>query len=118
MASTSGEQSVSSIAEARRWQRSGIPQLDRPPFIASSPPKETTIRRKTERFEDIYSQGDDHIVCVIEENHSQKIIATGSLFIVKKLFRNCRKEGHIGDILVYSSVRGEASGAEDHTVLI
>ncbi|XP_068653828.1 glucosamine 6-phosphate N-acetyltransferase-like [Aristolochia californica] len=102
MASTSGEQNVSSIATFRHTSARRDP--------ASSPSKETTKQRKTERFEDICSHGDDHIVCVIEENLSQKIFATSSIFIIKKLFRNCRKEGRIGDILVDSSVWGKHLG--------
>ncbi|XP_068653832.1 glucosamine 6-phosphate N-acetyltransferase-like [Aristolochia californica] len=129
-----GEQNVSSIAKTRQWQRSAISLLEQTPFYSLLSVKgahQTTGNRKQHalcdsisdadfaaKFEDISSHSDNHIVYVIEENHSRKIIATGSLFIVKTLLRNCRNEGHIGDILVDSSVRGEAFGAEDHTVLI
>ncbi|XP_068655576.1 glucosamine 6-phosphate N-acetyltransferase-like [Aristolochia californica] len=59
------------------------------------------------RFEDISAHGDDHIICVIEENHSQKIIAFGILFIEKKIIRNCGKVGRIEDIVVDFSIRGK-----------
>ncbi|XP_068653831.1 glucosamine 6-phosphate N-acetyltransferase-like [Aristolochia californica] len=60
-----------------------------------------------DRFEDLSSHGDDHIIIVIDENHSQKIITIGSLFIEKKFIRNCGKVGHIEDIVVDSNVRGK-----------
>ncbi|KAJ8770536.1 hypothetical protein K2173_018027 [Erythroxylum novogranatense] len=59
-----------------------------------------------ERFHEICSYGDDHLVCVIEDDKSGKIIATGSVFIEKKFIRNCGKVGHIEDVVVDSSARG------------
>ncbi|KAL5577408.1 hypothetical protein UlMin_019107 [Ulmus minor] len=58
------------------------------------------------RFREISSLGDDHVICVIEEDHLGKIIATGSVFIEKKFIRNCGKVGHIEDVIVDSSARG------------
>ncbi|KAK4478739.1 hypothetical protein RD792_014237 [Penstemon davidsonii] len=65
-----------------------------------------------ERFQEIAKYGDDHIICVIQENHSNsgRIVATGSLFIEKKFIRNCGKVGHIEDVVVDSSVRGKQLG--------
>ncbi|KAJ0087904.1 hypothetical protein Patl1_32504 [Pistacia atlantica] len=57
-------------------------------------------RQFEERFQELSSYGDDHIVCVIEDDHSGKIIATGSMFIEKKFLRNCGKVGHIEDVVV------------------
>ncbi|CAI9260952.1 unnamed protein product [Lactuca saligna] len=58
------------------------------------------------RFEELKSCGDDHVICVIEDATSSKIIATGSVFIEKKFIRGCGKVGHIEDIVVDSSARG------------
>ncbi|KAF5737449.1 hypothetical protein HS088_TW13G00330 [Tripterygium wilfordii] len=59
-----------------------------------------------ERFQEISSYGDDHFICVIEDDLSGKIIATGSIFIEKKFLRNCGKVGHIEDVVVDSNARG------------
>jgi len=37
-----------------------------------------------ELFQEISSYGDDHLICVIEDDRSGKIIASGSVFIEKK----------------------------------
>lgn len=58
------------------------------------------------RFQELRSLGDDHVICVIEDATSGKIIATGSVFIEKKFIRSCGKVGHIEDIVVDSSARG------------
>ncbi|XP_042512488.1 glucosamine 6-phosphate N-acetyltransferase [Macadamia integrifolia] len=58
------------------------------------------------RFEELKSHGDDHVICVIEDDQSGKIIATGSVFVEKKFLRNCAKVGHIEDVVVDSSARG------------
>ncbi|XP_050228557.1 glucosamine 6-phosphate N-acetyltransferase [Mercurialis annua] len=62
------------------------------------------------RFEEISSYGDDHLICVIEDDQSGKIIATGCMFIEKKFIRNCGKVGHIEDIVVDSEARGKQLG--------
>ncbi|KAK4396520.1 Glucosamine 6-phosphate N-acetyltransferase [Sesamum angolense] len=63
-----------------------------------------------ERFEELAKCGDDHLICVIEDNNSGKIVATGSVFIEKKFIRNCGKVGHIEDVVVDSGVRGKQLG--------
>ncbi|XP_057999612.1 glucosamine 6-phosphate N-acetyltransferase-like [Hevea brasiliensis] len=63
-----------------------------------------------ERFQEINSYGNDHIVCVIEDDQSGKIIATGSVFIERKFIRNCGKVGHIEDVVVDSTARGRQLG--------
>ncbi|KAL3566663.1 hypothetical protein D5086_032078 [Populus alba] len=63
-----------------------------------------------ERFQEISSCGDDHLICVIEDDRSGKIIATGSVFIEKKFLRNCGKVGHIEDVVVDSAARGMQLG--------
>lgn len=62
------------------------------------------------RFHDLASYGDDHVICVVEDDRSHKIIATGSVFIEKKFIRNCGKVGHIEDVVVDSSARGQHLG--------
>lgn len=59
-----------------------------------------------QRFQELASYGEDHIICVIEDNCSEKIIATGSVFIERKFIRNCGKVGHIEDVVVDPSARG------------
>lgn len=65
-----------------------------------------------ERFLELSSYGDDHIVCVIEDVRSGKIIGTGSIFIEKKFLRNCGKVGHIEDVVVDASARGMQLGKQ------
>ncbi|GJU61694.1 glucosamine 6-phosphate N-acetyltransferase [Tanacetum coccineum] len=62
------------------------------------------------RFEELKSYGDDHIICVIEDVCRSKIVATGSVFIEKKFVRSCGKAGHIEDVVVDSSARGMQLG--------
>lgn len=62
------------------------------------------------RFHEINSSGEDHIVCVVEDERSGKILATGSVFIEKKFVRNCGKVGHIEDVVVDKSARGRQLG--------
>ncbi|KAJ6759396.1 GLUCOSAMINE 6-PHOSPHATE N-ACETYLTRANSFERASE [Salix koriyanagi] len=45
-----------------------------------------------------------------KDDHSGKIIATGSVFIEKKFLRNCGKVGHIEDVVVDSAARGMQLG--------
>ncbi|XP_038905264.1 glucosamine 6-phosphate N-acetyltransferase [Benincasa hispida] len=63
-----------------------------------------------DRFQELSVLGDDHVICVIEDDRSGKIIATGSVFIEKKFIRNCGKIGHIEDVVVDSSARGMQLG--------
>lgn len=63
-----------------------------------------------DRFRELNSIGDDHVICVIEDELSGKIVATGSVFIEKKFLRNCGKVGHIEDVVVDSSARGRNLG--------
>ncbi|XP_009611165.1 glucosamine 6-phosphate N-acetyltransferase [Nicotiana tabacum] len=69
-----------------------------------------TDEKFKERFEEITKYGDEHIICVIEDVKSGKIVATGSVFIEKKFVRNCGKAGHIEDVVVDSSTRGMQLG--------
>lgn len=59
-----------------------------------------------ERYQELSSHGDDHVICVIEDDRLGKIVATGCVFIEKKFLRDCGKVGHIEDVVVDSSARG------------
>ncbi|KAL3536004.1 hypothetical protein ACH5RR_004465 [Cinchona calisaya] len=63
-----------------------------------------------ERYQELANHGDDHVICVIEDTHTEKIVATGSVFIEKKFIRNCAKVGHIEDVVVDSAIRGMQLG--------
>ncbi|XVE75969.1 hypothetical protein DITRI_Ditri12bG0134900 [Diplodiscus trichospermus] len=63
-----------------------------------------------DRFQEISMYGDNHLICVIEDDFSGKIIASGSVFIEKKFIRNCGKVGHIEDVVVSESARGMQLG--------
>ncbi|CAI9766378.1 unnamed protein product [Fraxinus pennsylvanica] len=65
--------------------------------------------RFQEQFQELTKYGDDPLVCVIEDDKSGKIVATGSVFVEKKFVRNCGKVGHIEDV-VDSSIRGKQLG--------
>ncbi|CAK8544070.1 unnamed protein product [Lathyrus sativus] len=62
------------------------------------------------RFREVDSLGDDHVIGVIEDEVTGKIIATGCVFIEKKFIRSCGKVGHIEDVVVDSSARGKQLG--------
>jgi len=62
------------------------------------------------RFEELARLGDDHLICVIEDSRSGKIVATGSVFIERKFIRNCGKVGHVEDVVVDSMARGSQLG--------
>ncbi|KAK3035181.1 hypothetical protein RJ639_034569 [Escallonia herrerae] len=70
-----------------------------------------------DRFQELSLCGDDHVICVIEDDHSGKIVATGSVFIEKKFIRNCSKVGHIEDVVVDSNARGLQLGKKVVTYL-
>ncbi|KAK9689629.1 hypothetical protein RND81_09G072200 [Saponaria officinalis] len=59
-----------------------------------------------DRFRELAAEGDNHVICVVEDSNTGRIIATGSVFIEKKFIRNCGKVGHIEDVVVDTSARG------------
>ncbi|XP_074285529.1 glucosamine 6-phosphate N-acetyltransferase-like isoform X2 [Silene latifolia] len=59
-----------------------------------------------DRFQELVTEGENHVICVIEDENTERIIATGSVFIEKKFIRNCGKVGHIEDVVVDVSARG------------
>ncbi|GAB2272177.1 Glucosamine-phosphate N-acetyltransferase-like protein [Dionaea muscipula] len=65
-----------------------------------------------DRFQELSVYGDDHLICVIEDKGSGKLVATGSVFIEKKFTRSCGKVGHIEDVVVDATVRGMHLGKE------
>ncbi|EHA8586420.1 Glucosamine 6-phosphate N-acetyltransferase [Cocos nucifera] len=62
------------------------------------------------RFTDLAALGDDHVICVMEDPLSGRIIATASVFIERKFLRGCGKVGHIEDVVVDAAVRGRHLG--------
>ncbi|KAM0037258.1 putative glucosamine-phosphate N-acetyltransferase transcription regulator GNAT family [Helianthus debilis subsp. tardiflorus] len=62
------------------------------------------------RFVELKSYGDDHVIHVIEDLILLKIVATGSVFIEKKFIRSCGKLGHIENVVVDSGARGMQLG--------
>lgn len=47
----------------------------------------------------------NHLVLVIEKDN--KIVSTGTLLIENKLIHNCKKVGHIEDIVTHKEYRGQ-----------
>lgn len=62
------------------------------------------------RFSELAALAEDHIICVIEDPSTGRIVATGSVFVEKKFLRGCGKVGHIEDVVVDDGVRGKKLG--------
>jgi len=62
-----------------------------------------------ERFEEL-SVNKDHVVLVVENLKSQKIVASGTLLIERKFIHANGKVGHIEDIVVDKESRGNNLG--------
>ncbi|XP_008813450.1 glucosamine 6-phosphate N-acetyltransferase-like [Phoenix dactylifera] len=62
------------------------------------------------RFADLAALGDDHVICVVEDRRTGRIVATGSVFIERKFLRGCGKVGHIEDVVVDAAARGRRLG--------
>ncbi|KMZ62706.1 Glucosamine 6-phosphate N-acetyltransferase [Zostera marina] len=62
------------------------------------------------QFSLICSHGDDHVIAVVEDRKSGKIVATGSVFVEKKFIHGCSKVGHIEDVVVDRESRGKKLG--------
>lgn len=63
-----------------------------------------------DRLREVDDLSSDHLISVIEDADSGRIVATGSVFVEKKFLRACGKAGHIEDVVVDSSVRGKHLG--------
>ncbi|KAK9107915.1 hypothetical protein Syun_023926 [Stephania yunnanensis] len=63
-----------------------------------------------ERFHELASRGEEHVICVVEDRISRRIVATGTVFVEKKFLRGCGKAGHIEDVVVDASARGAKLG--------
>lgn len=57
-------------------------------------------------------------IWVLRDPQNSKIIATGTLLIEQKLYRNGQRVGHIEDICVDSSVHGQGRGRQMVTKLV
>ncbi|KAK8963343.1 Glucosamine 6-phosphate N-acetyltransferase 1 [Platanthera guangdongensis] len=62
------------------------------------------------RFAELAALGDDHVICVIEDPNTGRIVATGSVFVEKKFLHGCGKVGHIEDVVVDTTSRGRCLG--------
>ncbi|PKA50469.1 putative glucosamine 6-phosphate N-acetyltransferase 2 [Apostasia shenzhenica] len=62
------------------------------------------------RFAELVGLGDDHVICVIEDPSTRRIVATGTVFVEKKFLRGCGKVGHIEDVVVDGAARGRRLG--------
>ena len=49
-------------------------------------------------------------IFVVEETGKKKIVATATLILEKKFIRGCGLAGHIEDVVVDESVRGQKLG--------
>ena len=65
---------------------------------------------KTQTFEFLRSLGKNHAIFVIEDYETNKIVATGTILIERKLIHNNGKVGHIEDIVVDEKCRGFGLG--------
>jgi glucosamine-phosphate N-acetyltransferase len=66
-----------------------------------------------ERFLEIHKKitsNKNHHILVLEDTESQKIIGTGTVFIEQKFIRGGQCVGHIEDIVVDNSFRGQGFG--------
>jgi GNAT superfamily N-acetyltransferase len=62
------------------------------------------------RVDHLQKLGANHHVAVIEDVVRKKIVATGSILVEYKFVHNCGKTGHIEDVVVDNSVRGQHLG--------
>ncbi|KAM0941566.1 putative glucosamine-phosphate N-acetyltransferase transcription regulator GNAT family [Dioscorea sansibarensis] len=62
------------------------------------------------RRAEINALGADHLIAVIEDPATSRIVATGSIFIEKKFLRGCSSVGHIEDVVVDAAARGQRLG--------
>ncbi|CAK9861508.1 unnamed protein product [Sphagnum jensenii] len=62
------------------------------------------------RVDHLQKLGANHHVAVIEDVVRKKIVATGSILVEYKFVHNCGKAGHIEDVVVDNSVRGQHLG--------
>ncbi|KAJ7534115.1 hypothetical protein O6H91_13G080600 [Diphasiastrum complanatum] len=63
-----------------------------------------------ERLQQLQILQDDHHVAVIEDVEAKVVVAAGSIFIEKKFVHNCSKVGHIEDVVVDQTLRGQHLG--------
>ncbi|CAM6089638.1 unnamed protein product [Calypogeia fissa] len=64
----------------------------------------------TSRLEQVQNAGDSYKIAVIEDLDKKQIVATGTVLIELKFVRNCGKAGHIEDVVVDQSTRGQHLG--------
>lgn len=63
-----------------------------------------------ERGEGGENKNSSYRIFVVEETKEAKIVATATLLLEKKFIRGCGLAGHIEDVVVDESVRGQKLG--------
>ena len=63
-----------------------------------------------DQFKETFMKMKDSNTFVIEDCQTNKIIASGSLLIEQKFVHNCRRVGHIEDIVTDQNYRGQGLG--------
>lgn len=56
------------------------------------------------------SASEDYKIVVIEDTESGKLVGSATLFVEKKFIHGCGKVGHVEDVVVDSSCRGQKLG--------
>jgi glucosamine-phosphate N-acetyltransferase len=63
-----------------------------------------------QRFIDLSNLGPFHYIVVVENEQTSTIVATATLMIEPKFLHKCSNVGHIEDVVVTESVRGQHLG--------
>ena len=56
------------------------------------------------------SSSSSYQIFVVEETKERKVVATATLLLEKKFIRGCGLAGHVEDVVVDESVRGQKLG--------
>lgn len=71
-----------------------------------------------DRLKEIEARAPDYHIAVIEDLETSQIVATGTLFVERKILRSCGLVGHVEDVVVASSKRGHHLGKKIVTELV
>ena len=72
---------------------------------------DATMQDVEQRFREIEASHDYRIL-IAEDRASHRIVATGTLFVERKFIHGCGKVGHIEDVVVDASCRGQGVGKQ------
>jgi glucosamine-phosphate N-acetyltransferase len=73
----------------------------------SSPFTEDVFRA---RFDELAALGADHLVLVAEDAATGRLAGAGSVLVERKFIRRCGLVGHVEDVVVDASARGQGLG--------